>query len=360
MRLAVWSLLVLGFCGQVVQAKVPFTLEGKWLLNRNNATMAKVLKLDKCNYKNCQFTLYNNQEEPNCVLRGTLLKNTQTQGIVSIDSPKDVLTICTIEVSRYNDNKIQLTSRYCRNICPGDITIDGVYENAQTPQYYDTGYNCNDERLTYAEAAVCRNWLLSLGEREIQKLSKQSTLPQGQIERWLKQRNFCQNDLQCLTEKYVQYIKAQSSNISKREFNLQTYYRQTQARYGSPFESFLTALSLQQSLTQRQLEHLQSFIGTYQDKSENGFEYITYTPQNGEDLERTAFYLKDNEMWLGFLDIGESGLEEIFLFAPKGKDISETPLPIQRWEKKFQNINCPDRRECPEDTFPVIYFTPTL
>ena len=47
MRLTVWSLLVLGFCGQVVQAKVPFTLEGKWLLNRNNATMAKVLELDK-------------------------------------------------------------------------------------------------------------------------------------------------------------------------------------------------------------------------------------------------------------------------------------------------------------------------
>ena len=344
----------------IAQAKRPFSFEGIWVSGRMAGEFRRDITIKNCHKNTCDFHFQQGKGLDFCEFSGQLKQLNKNSGQIFLEAPLISRSYCIIDINQKGDTSIQVRGQNCSTLCPQGAMVDGAYKNQNIKGYYETGYDCYNERNTYAEAAICSNRLLSLGHREAQKLQAEAKFNKELIKEWEKGRNFCQTETQCLKQKYHDFIEALSQKISGKDFNLQAYYQQTQGRYGSPFESFLTFEKMQNSISEQGLEEYESLMGERIDRSDKENIFLTYIPQNKRNEERAVFYLKDNEMWIGYIGKGASGYEEIFLYAPKEKSIMDTPKAIQNWEKDFQNINCRGESYCPQDLYPTINFTPSL
>ena len=68
---------------------------------------------------------------------------------------------------------------------------------------------------------------------------------------------------------------------------------------------------MQNSISEQGLEEYESLMGERIDRSDKENIFLTYIPQNKRNEERAAFYLKDNEIWIGYIGKGASGYEEM-------------------------------------------------
>lgn len=341
-------------------AEKPFSFEGDWIAGRLAGEFRKDITIKNCHKQKCAFTFQQGTGQDYCSFEGVFQKQGTQTGQILISVPHQTNSYCIINISQKNQNTLRVRGQNCSALCPKGAMIDDDYTNQNAESYYETGYDCYDERNTYAEVAICRNRLLSLGHKEAQNLQQKAQFNQTLIKDWEKGRNFCQSDTKCLLPKYTNFIEALSKKISQTDFNLHTYYQQTQNGYGSPFESFLTYQKLQNGMPPQAQKQYEAQIGKRVDRSQSNYIFITYLPQGEDKVERGIFYLKNNDMWIGYLIPGENGNEEFFLYAPQGKNIMDTPKAIQEWEKKYQNINCKYKLGCLEDLYPKINFTPTL
>ena len=347
-KTSIKTIIALALSSSAIAAE-PFNFEGTWYFDRYNPINDGTLLVRNCKYLNCDVNLSTFWGNKKCSYNGKMELITNEKAQIIKENSINSHGTCQINIIHSGNGQITITSKNCETLCDKDASFDGKYENAALPLAYPTGYDCRDERITYAEAAICQNKTLSLAEKESQKIREHAPFSEAQINHWLYQRNLCKTDVNCLKKEYENIIWAGLKFLRGKQATLYDYYQLTQTSYGSPLDSFLIRKNLEEKLPSPHFQKLEKDIGLRFDKSSSDRFFLTFAPYGFKE-ETVCFYLQKNYLWLGMIAKGENGLNEIFLYTTQGETKNNIPQEVQKWQNTLGKINCPSIRNCQPQT----------
>lgn len=335
-KTSIKTLIALALSSSAIAAE-PFSFEGTWYFDRYNPLNNGLLQVKDCRYASCDIELQTLWGNKGCNLSGEMELITNEKAQIIRENSINSRGACQIDIIHSGNGQITITSKNCETLCQKGASFDGKYENAALSLAYPTGFDCRNERNTYAEATICQDKTLSLAELEVKKLQPNSKIAKKTIEEWTSQRNICKTDKQCLNQKYMEYINALLNELYGEGATLQDYYQLTQTGYAAPLESYMLRYILENKLSAEQIKMLEKQMAIRNDYSDKNKIFLTYSPLEEETKEKTCFYLQDNNLWLGLLDKDENGLNQITIYAPQRMLLSQTPEEISNWQQKLSS-----------------------
>ena len=310
--------------------------EGRWRYVEHKQVVGD-LKIENCSHEKCFFRMSTIHGMHTCDAEGEITLNGNTASYLSVfyldeEDDKNILKISMVLNEEVGVINISANDNAQRYLCGMRGVFTGKYENARTPVYYETGFDCKKASKTVTETTICTTEKLAKANMEIFR-----NYPSVKTKKWFLKRDNCGGDEECLWQFYTNSLKEAYEKETNGPFDLYGYFSSKRESVVYPTDLVLMDDYLRRSMGKEDYEAFTVSLSDVSLKECEGCFFALYGVPGLYTIDESVFLMDEEGIWLAFVSSCQKWEGKVAVYTQKDKKYI-LPQGIKEWverQKKF-------------------------